>query len=628
MKINYFQRAENETFSCMTKKAQVTLFVIIAIAIVLAVVISLFFLGKIKIPLQKNEAELYFLNCMDAKVLEAAKIAEIQGGYLTLPTFEQGSSTFPFSSYFNLLALDIPYWFYISGNGLQRTQKPSIEQIQEQLGIYTKNKISDCLDFDKFPNLEVSYEQVTSVDVKIKSRYIETTILMPLKVKSIDKESIISEHSIRTTSYLGDLYTTASEIFDSQQQGTILENYSLDVINAYAPTTSLEISCAPKIWPKAQVQENLKSALQENIQELKIKGSSYTLKSAENKYFVINLGKDISKRVNFLYLKTWPSRLEVWPSENEVLRADPIGSEAGLGSLGFCLIPYHFVYDIYFPVLVQISSGTEVFQFPVTVAIDKMAPRQAILNESVQETFDICKTTKQLGTVFTSYESKPVESEILVRCLGQTCPIGTTKLENNRAKLTAEFPKCVNAVVIARTPGYQDSEAIVSTNEPFISSISLIPIYELSLDINLENNENAIVSFSSEDYSTNVFYPQQSKINLSQGTYTVNVQLYKQSSLSIGAQQIEKCLKVPVSGIPGMVGITTEQCYNISVPASQLTNVLFGGGSSEFSASDSELKNARKLSIVAERLDTPLNIDDLSIISDSLYLNPLQITLS
>ena len=49
------------------------------------------------------------------------------------------------------------------------------------------------------------------------------------------------------------------------------------------------------------------------------------LRSKENEYFVQDIGENIDVNVNFLYSNQWPMKLEVWPSEDGILRADPVG---------------------------------------------------------------------------------------------------------------------------------------------------------------------------------------------------------------------------------------------------------------------------------------------------------------
>ncbi len=609
-----------------SKKAQLTLFIILAIAIVVLATVLYFVFSKTDIIQKQNEVESYFISCVDEKVKEAVSVAELQGGYLILPEFEQGSESFPFSSYFSFVTLDIPYWTYVTGNGIQKNNPPSLQEIESQFEEYLRVPIMDCSNFRQFSSLDINASGIKNISIRINSGNIETTIFMPLNVKGLDYDYRSSEHKIKTQTKFGSLYNSALQFFKENDQKNILANYSLDVINAYVPTNGLEISCIPKILSKNQVKETLKGALQENIQELKIKGSNFYLKNPENKYFIINLDQPINKQFNFLYLTKWPTYIEVWPSSQDVIKINPIGNQAGLGALGFCFIPYHLVYDLSFPVLIQISDGTEMFQFPVLVIIDKMVPKNFNFNETIQPSFDLCKDPGQIGTIFTKYGSKSVKSEISFRCLSQECDIGQTDKDSD-GKLTASFPRCVNGYAIASSPGYKTSEALVSTNQPFILSMQMSKIYELLIQINTESGEKAIISFNSADYSITTVYPDSQSVNLTEGNYNVSVQLFKDSSISIGEQQVEKCISVPVPGIPGMLGLKDKECYNLTLPSSQFTSVPIGGGKIEFFMTDSELKNAKKIKIQSEKIETPKTIEELMNVYDSINLPTLKVTL-
>jgi hypothetical protein len=180
---------------------------------------------------------------------------------------------------------------------------------------------------------------------------------------------------------------------------------------------------------------------------------------------------------------------------------------------------------------------------------------------------------------------------------------------------------------MASSPGYKPFEALVSTNEPFVMSIQLSKLYELPIQINTEAGEKAIISVTSSDYSQTIVYPDQTSINLTEGNYNVSVQIFKEASLSMGQQQIEKCISVPAPGISGVLGLKDQECYNLTLPSSQFTSVPIGGGKKEFFVTDSELKNAKKLRIQTEKIETPKSIEELIDVYDIINLPNLQIAL-
>lgn len=602
----------------MQKKAQVTLFIIIAIVIIALALLTIFLLrARIAIPSKLQPAEDYFKDCIDVNVKEAVQLAGMQGGYIKLPTFEPASSYMPFSNYLVYLGMQVPYWFYISGNNIAREQKPSIENIEMQFEEYLQEKLLEC-DFSSLENQGyiISFEHKPQVKVAIKSSSIDTTVIWPLQVSLGEQKAIIREHKVKTKSNFGTLYNDASKIYDYEQSSLFLENYSIDVMRLYAPVDGIELSCAPKIWRVNDVKQELKNALEANIAALKIKGSSYRLAKRENRYFEVDTG-GISSNAYLLYMPNeFPSRIEIWPSEDNLMRADPIGIQPGLGILSLvdlCYVPYHFVYDIYYPVVVQLTKGNELFQFATVVVIDKSEARNASVGESSDVIFDICQYKSQPATIFTyDADSRPLEAEIYFKCFNQVCKIGKTAMEVGDAILKANVPKCINGVIIAKAKGYQDTRAVFTTTEEFIANLFLAPIHELTVEMpNLKQGEYALMSFVSQEYSGSIYYPEQNKINLSEGNYNVTVYLFKESLITLQAQQAEKCVKIPAGGVAGIFGAMQEQCYDLSMPQQSFTNVLFGGGKATWFVTEQDLKGKSKLSVTADSFTVPKSIEEL-----------------
>lgn len=615
------------------KKGQLTLFIIIAIVIVALVILSFFFLrSRTVLPSKLMPVENYFRECIDLKVKEATKIAGLQGGYLELPDFEAGSSYMPFSNQLNFLGISIPYWFYISSNNLVKEQKPGLEIIEKQFSNYLKEKIKEC----DFSSLEsqgyfVNFSGEPEVKVNIKTSTIETTVLWPLQASYETTTTTITEHKVVSKSNFGLLYKDAVNIYNFEQKTLFLENYSLDALRLYAPVDGIELSCAPKIWQKNQVEKELKEAIEGNIASIKIKGSSYDLAKPENKYFEVNPDERINSNSYFLFMPSWPTRFEVWPSENDLMIANPVGTQPGLEILslvGLCYVPYHFVYDFYFPVIIQLTKGDELFQFPLVVVIDKNAARNATTTETTELIFDICQYKNQEAEIYSYDEnSKAIEAEIYFKCFNQVCPLGKTKLEESKAKLKTTLPRCYNAFIIAKAPGYRDSKLMFSTIEPFIANIFLAPIHELTIEMPIQSGEYALITFDSESYSTTVYYPEQKKINLSEGNYNVSVYLFKESMIKLQTESTEKCIKVPVSGIGAIFGQTEEKCYDVSLPQQSLTNVLFGGGKTQLALTETELKGKNKIVINAETFKVPASLTDLVDIYNLIDISQVSVQL-
>lgn len=618
----------------LNRKAQVTIFIIIAILIVALSISVYIFYPKI-FPIEKsraNIAEEYFLQCIREKTLEGQKIMAFHGGYLDLPEFEAGSTYMPFSNQFSFLGSNIPYWFYVSGNNLQKMQKPSKQLMEEQLSKYVDSRLSEC-DFSifEFQGFNFSYATERSVEVSIQKQYIETTVNWPIRIDVDDKTILINQHITRTETKFGQLYDEASILFDSEINEMFLENYSLDVLRLNAPVSGFEISCVPKTWNKLELKNDLQQALQDNLATLKIQGNSYSLLKEDRKYFVYNPGKSILSQVNFVYLPESPMRFEIYPSENNLLRADPIGNQQGINLAGFCYVPYHFVYDISFPVMVQLYNNEELFQFPITVIIDKTNPRNSLLVENIIQTPNLCSNEYRIqdATIYTFDQSNnPINANIYYKCLDKVCDLGETAREGNYMQLQTKIPVCYNGQIIATSEGYKDYNFIVSSNEPFTANLFLDKLYSLDLDLNLNADEKAIISFNSPDYSYSSLYPDDKKINLSRGNYEVSVFVFKDSQITLRSQQQEQCIEVPVGGIGGIFGLTREECFIVDMPEQTITSVIIGGGTKEISFYESDLKTINKITISFSRFSTPTTIDELSNIMTAISSAELTITKS
>ena len=96
----------------MNNKGQVTIFIIIAIVLVVGIVAFFVYRGSITtliIPSNIEPVYTSFLVCLEDYSLIGIDTLESQGGYIEIPAFEPGSAYFPFSSQLNFLGNPIPY---------------------------------------------------------------------------------------------------------------------------------------------------------------------------------------------------------------------------------------------------------------------------------------------------------------------------------------------------------------------------------------------------------------------------------------------------------------------------------------------------------------------------------------
>src|SRR3989344_7427096 len=164
------------------KGGQVAIFVIIAIVIVVGIVV--YFLARGSIGVSSIPADLkpvfdYYEGCVEKEVKAAISLAGSQGGYVDVPDYNPGSEYAPFSSQLNFLGFPVPYWYYISGNGVIKEQQPSKDSIQGEIERYINENIEKC-NFDQFyqQGYDIEFGEAVA-EVKIEDNKIGITLNNP-----------------------------------------------------------------------------------------------------------------------------------------------------------------------------------------------------------------------------------------------------------------------------------------------------------------------------------------------------------------------------------------------------------------------------------------------------------------
>lgn len=588
------------------KKGQVTIFVIIAIMLVVSVI--LFFvlrgsIGVVSVPESIQPAYSHFLSCVESETLTAINVLQSQGGYIELPDFEAGSSYMPFSSQLLFLGNPIPYWYYVSGNNIPKEQIPTKNEMELHLSKFVEDNIRSCNFGDYYEDgFEIS-QGTPKVSTRILDGRVRVNLEMDLSFSKGEDSVFISNHNINVNSNIGTLYDSAKKVYDYYKNTLFLEEYGVDILYSYAPVTGIEISCAPEIWNAQEVFNDLREAVEEN---------TLVLRNGKNGYFSVNL--PVNEEVRFLNSRNWPNAFRVNPSDDFLLIANPVGNQAGLGILGFCYVPYHFVYDMKYPVLIQIEKEGETFQFPVSVVISSNNPREPLETESFETAqSELCKykNTEIEVNVYDNSLNR-IDASISYECFGESCRIGETSL----GKLVSDFPQCINGYVIASSEGYRDTRRLLNTIEEGKIDIVMDKTYEKEIELKVDNLDyygDATIHFISKDSTRTVSYPSQKSVILSEGEYDIEVHIYESSNIEFEGGVKEQCVEIPRTGLGGLLGFTKEDCYEIEIPSQIVSNALSGGGSQNYYITHSELRDSDRIVINAEGIQKPKSIEELQV---------------
>ena len=595
------------------------IFVIIAIVIVAGVIV--YFLVREKIVLGEIPSELravfdYYGKCIEQEARAATESASSQGGFVEVPAYAPGSEYAPFSSQLNFLGFPIPYWYYISGNGLIKEQAPRKGDIENGIANYVRERIKEC-DFSSFNNQGFIVELGNAeVDVEIDDNKIGINVDSSLAVSKGEVSGRKDEYNVKIDSKLGKFYSIAKKIYEKEKKDAILDKYGEDVLRLYAPVDGVEISCSGKIWKTGEVVDELKKGLEANIGSLKFKGDYYELSEKKREYFVIDIENDIDENVNLIYSKTMPTKIEISGEgvDESLMIAEPVGIQEGLGILGFCYSPYHFVYDLSFPVLIQIFDGNEMFQFPVVVTIDNNIAREGIyseieIGEGVEE--DVCEfMTQDIEVNLYDISLNRVDGNISYVCFNQRCRLG----ESKDGKFVGKAPSCLNGYLLIRGSGFAEKQELFSTNKESNADVLLDREYDVEIDLEVGGKKldgNAIISFARDNGKVvSTALPDVKKIKLSEGSYDVTVYVYGNSSITIPGSTKTECREVPRSGIAGFFGGTKEECFDIKIPETKIDYALRGGGRGNVYLLGEQLEDG-KIRIEVKELLKPGSLEEL-----------------
>ncbi len=391
------------------KKAQITIFLIVGILLVVTAGLIYYFSSRggdvldeaqvisEQVPVQAQPVQRFVEKCIYDTAREAIERMGRHGGYidpqddvLSKRTFVY-DETLPYESDGISIAGEmdgfVPYYWYLQSrtdcveciSTNEQSVKPDF--VEEQINTYINRELEECLGgftsfegqgFDVVPGGQINANTVlTEKDVAISVTY-------PLTVIVGESATEMTRFGTRLPVRLREIIRTARRIALSSNQINFLEENMLNIISLYSgastdrlpPLSHDEMSFTKRFWIKSQVEKQIKSLLVAYTPVLRVDGTDNSLNVQTDNiyetaaYNSMNLNVLLEPTdgmdVNFLYFD-WPIHLEITPNQGEILTAYQTIRQNLLLAAPVITHKYKFNYDMSWPVLVQIRTKDAFF---------------------------------------------------------------------------------------------------------------------------------------------------------------------------------------------------------------------------------------------------------------------------
>ena len=217
----------------MTKRGQITVFMIVGIFILLIIALTLFFTRSFveeeqdqelsqSAPIETSALKMFVESCLTKTSYDAIYYNYINGGFY-LPQFitlyKQWS---------------VPYYYHLGYNF-----QPIEEQVEDGLSLYVQNNILDCLnDFNAIKDLKIVSTKAPIADVDIKPVGVDFDRDLYLEVSSGDKTKEVNEFSVQLDVPLREVNDILTEIMAEQDKSS--NNVMLDHLSRLAVEKGFE----------------------------------------------------------------------------------------------------------------------------------------------------------------------------------------------------------------------------------------------------------------------------------------------------------------------------------------------------------------------------------------------------
>jgi hypothetical protein len=477
------------------RKAQVTVFIIIGIILLVSASIVIYItqlrkvevIEEVVVPPEVQPVYDYVTGCLSQIGADALAMMGTQGGYsdLSPERIDTRDITMTPPAYIKIdpsNTFKLPHWFY---EGEWRI--PTIEFMQGEIADYVTQNLAACISsFEAFrPQYEITelgpplvLSVITEDDVAVILEY-------PLEIRQAEKVTEHDRFIAMLPVRLRKIHELAEATLREVHETHIFENVTIDLM-AMDPEVpmdpmGIEFSCGGKQWGLDEVEKKVQKLMYYNVPKFRVRGTDYPQFAAPESVYEalkeytmedINEGNlptittpsdaiEYNKmmidpgiegaegmKVAFSYQYRWGMDLTALPNDGGILRSN-VGPGQGVLRL-FCITTYHFVYDVIYPVMARISDPDAfaglgyVFQFAFPVLIDDNRPnREEFGVRNFQGYYIDTGFCEQAGGDVAEIRVIGVDEagfrmtagmsgvNISYRCIGRQCDLGQTGYDQN-----------------------------------------------------------------------------------------------------------------------------------------------------------------------------------------------------
>lgn len=403
-----------------TKKAQVTVFIIVGIVLVLG--ISTFFMLRTsnvkdqfdeqgqQIVVERVSAEFrpvqdYVTQCVTDLGTQGLRLLGQQGGYIDVSGLRTNKLD-PTSTGANALVFwpededfKIPYWWYMDSSddcfstfscrfsSEQPRLEGSADSIETQLEEYIDENLAGCLDeFKPLKNQGFRFLEQSDPETDVTFTKDDVFIELDYPVTSLydRKEQELTFYNTRLDVSFREMYEFASELVSLQQSGAFLERQLIDIISLYSgtdqdallppfynPAALRGTGDIRLVWTRNEVKKAIQSLLPSYVPMFSVYHSrNFRMRSGADDYdsaffekmvIPINDSDYVDYDVDFSYKSWWDLYLNI--DDLQVMQPESSAPKflkdiplVGPVLNQFSPLRYQFAYDVSYPVMMTLSD--------------------------------------------------------------------------------------------------------------------------------------------------------------------------------------------------------------------------------------------------------------------------------